>query len=121
MSQKRAAIAPHAVVAIAAVSCSMLMYEILLTRICALRLFFHFSFLVISNCLLAIAASGPMIFIAQDRWAERARSWIVRFGCLYVVALIATYAFLLTARMESTLDLRNVSQILWFSVFNLVA
>ena len=35
-----------------------LMHEILLTRICALRIFFHFTFVVISNCLLGMGAIG---------------------------------------------------------------
>ena len=48
-------------VTIGLISCSMLMYEILLTRVCALRLFFHFGFLVISNCLLGIGASGSLV------------------------------------------------------------
>jgi len=47
--------APIPIAAIGAVACSMLMHEILLTRVCALRLYFHFAFLVISNCLLGLA------------------------------------------------------------------
>ena len=55
----------YAFLVIGMVSCSMLMYEILLTRVCALRLFFHFGFLVVSNCLLGIGASGSVIAAAK--------------------------------------------------------
>jgi hypothetical protein len=52
---------PYAYFVIASVSLSMLTYQVLLTRVTALRLLFHFSFLVISNCLLGIGASASLI------------------------------------------------------------
>ena len=38
----------------AAVAAAMLMYDILLTRVCALRFFFHFAFLVINFVLYSV-------------------------------------------------------------------
>lgn len=87
---------PYVLYVIGLISCSMLMYEILLTRICALRLQFHFSFLVISNCLLGIGASGTLIFLFQERWRPRARFWISLFCIFYLIALVFTYGFLVT-------------------------
>src|SRR5262244_1328545 len=71
---------PRALLTIALVSCSMLMYEVLLTRICALRLFFHFGFLVISNCLLCIGASGTVITLFQDRFTRNEQRWTCLFA-----------------------------------------
>ena len=91
-------------VVIAAMAASMLMYEILLTRVCSLRLFFHFAFLVISNCLLGIAASGALITLYQESWRRREQSLIVLFCAVYMVSLISVYAFLCLAA-----DRRGVS------------
>ena len=52
-------------------ACSMLMYEILLTRICSLRAFFHFSFLVISN---SLQLRPPQLTSALRRARARARA-----------------------------------------------
>ncbi len=72
----------------------MLMFEILLTRVCALRLIFHFSFLVVSNCMLGIGASGSLITLMSGRFSRRPRYWIGIFCLLYVGSLLATYVFL---------------------------
>jgi hypothetical protein len=64
----------HPFVLIGLVSCSLLMYEVLLTRICALRVAFHFGYLVISNALLAIGASGTFLALAQARLARSPRA-----------------------------------------------
>jgi hypothetical protein len=77
------------------VSCSMLMYEILLTRISALRLLFHYSFVVVGNCLLGLGASGTLIMLNRERWKRGAGERIFRFCGLYLAALIAVYPFIL--------------------------
>jgi hypothetical protein len=94
-------------VSIGVISCSMLTYEILLTRVCALRLFFHFTFLVISNCLLGIGASG-----------------LTFFCILYTVSLIVSYSILLVYPLwtEKPEGLGAVfAALLVFAGFNLVA
>ena len=77
------------------VSGSMLMHQILLTRVCALRFQFHFAFLVISNCLLGFGAAGTVLSIAQDRWRAQPARWVARSSVAYLISLIATYAFLI--------------------------
>ena len=76
-------------VVIALTAGSLLMWEILLTRICALRLFFHFAFLVISNCLLGIAASGSLITLYQDKWKQNERRILQLGSGAYLVSLVA--------------------------------
>ena len=113
--------APYALVTIGLVCCSMLMLEILLTRICALRLFFHFGFLVISNCLLAIGASGTVSFLLQERLRPRARAAIFGFTVLYVASVALTYLFLISFRIRYDLNFSNRTDVARFMIFNLVA
>jgi spermidine synthase len=103
------------------ISCSMLMFEVLLTRVCALRLFFHFAFLVVSNCLLGIGASGSMIFVMQKTFARKERYWVWLFSVLYVLSLVLTYIFLLSYSIEQGIDFNSMGSMLSFTVFNLTA
>ncbi len=121
MSSKRATASLFSLAVIGLVSCSMLTYEILLTRISALRLLFHFGFLIISNALLGIGASGTLISICQETWKERPRFWIALFSFLYLVSLVLTYAFLLTFQIGYTLQLWRFADFSRFFTYNLVA
>lgn len=103
------------------ISCSMLMYEVLLTRICALRLFFHFGFLVVSNCLLGIGASGSMISLVQAFFAKRERLWIWLFSLLYLISLVLTYLFLLTFNIAAGVNFVSAREVFNFAFFNLVS
>jgi hypothetical protein len=115
----------HPFVLIGLVSCSLLMYEVLLTRICALRVAFHFGYLVISNALLAIGASGTFLALAQARLARSPRAWAFGLSLAYVASLLATYAFLVGYRIDSPesgqLDLSQPASLARFAVFNGVA
>ena len=111
----------YAFLAIGLIACSMLMYEILLTRVCALRLFFHFGFLIVSNCLLGIGASGSMIAVLQNTFAKRERLWIWFFSLTYLTSLILTYYFLLTFDVVPGVNFRSPSEIVNFIVFNMVS
>jgi spermidine synthase len=108
----------YALAVIALISCSMLIYEILLTRISALRLFFHFGFLIISNCLLGIGASGTMISLCQDTWRRRPRFWIFLFCALYVLSLPLTYAFLRNFPIPYNLSFMRIADLARFSIYN---
>ncbi len=112
-------------VLIGLVSCSLLMYEVLLTRICALRVAFHFGYLVISNGLLAIGASGTCLTLAQARLRRSPRAWAFGLTLAYVASLLATYAFLVSYRLDTPesgqLDLSQATSLARFAVFNLAA
>jgi hypothetical protein len=103
------------------IACSMLVYEILLTRISALRLYFHFGFLVISNCLLGIGASGTLIFIFHETFRRNTEKWIWRSSVVYLVTLVGTYAFLLTYPIAAELTLIKFGDLVQFTIYNLVA
>jgi spermidine synthase len=107
------------------VSCSVLMYEILLIRICALRLAFHFGFLVISNCLLAVGAGGTLLTVRQAVFRAAPRAWLFRFTIFYLLSLVATYVFLcefpLGAEVTGLLSLSDPGDLARFTLFNTVA
>jgi spermine/spermidine synthase len=107
-------------VVIALVSCSMLMYEILLTRISALRLLFHYSFVIVGNCLLGLGASGTLITLCRDRWKRDAGERIFLFCGLYLAALVAVYPFILAYPIWPAQALSDPPDILRFALFNLV-
>jgi hypothetical protein len=102
------------------VACSMLLHEILLTRICALRLQFHFAFLVISNCLLGMGAAGTLLSLKHDQFFSETRSWLTRFCWGYVIALLVTYVFLVSFPLPADVSISNVRHLLALSLFNLV-
>jgi spermidine synthase len=112
--------AAHKYAAIGLVACSMLMHEILLTRICALRLYFHFAFLVISNCLLGLGASGALLAIHQERFRREPRLWLGRFTLMYAISLPCTFFFLRGFPLPPDLVLSEPSHFLALSAFNLV-
>src|SRR5690349_271736 len=112
--------AAHKYAAIGLVACSMLIHEILLTRICALRLYFHFAFLIISNCLLGLGASGTLLAINQDEWKKEPRKWIGRFTIFYVASLVVTYFVLLRYPLPLELHLSDAGSLLSFSGFNVI-
>ena len=111
---------PSDLVVITLVSCSMLAYEILLTRISALRLLFHYSFLVVSNCLLGLGASGAVIALNRESWEREAGEKIFRFAAYYFGSLVLVYPFVLTFPLWPGLALSPSPDPLRFSVFNLV-
>lgn len=80
-------------IGIAVLSASLLAFQVLLTRVCALRLAFHFSFLIISNSLLGIGASGSVLTLLESRWRRNPEAWIFGASIAYVLSLAATWWF----------------------------
>jgi spermidine synthase len=106
--------------AIALVSCAMLIHEILLTRICALRLQFHFAFLVISNCLLGLGAAGSVLSSYQTILLAEPRKWLARLSITYFVSLIATYVCLIRIPLPDDIQLSHPGHVLVLCAFNLI-
>jgi hypothetical protein len=108
---------------IAVLSASLLAFQVLLTRICALRLAFHFSFLIISNSLLGIGASGTILTLLEARWRKDPAKWIWGFTIAYVVSLLATWWFArampVPEQITFGLGAGELGQFLLFAVFNL--
>ena len=108
-----------AVVAIALLAGSMLMHEILLTRVCALRLHFHFAYLVISNCLLGLGAGGSVLSLNAERLRSEPRTWLGRLTLAYAVALAVTFLALSFWPLPKELVLTQPSHVASLLLFNL--
>lgn len=108
---------------IAVLSASLLAFQVLLTRVCALRLAFHFGFLIISNSLLGIGASGSVLTLLESRWRRNPEGWIWGFTILYVVSLGATWWFARTWGLPEQLKFgftaAEQGEFLRFAAFNL--
>ncbi|HEX4341549.1 MAG TPA: hypothetical protein VH062_36820 [Polyangiaceae bacterium] len=115
----KASMRSHRFVIIGLVACSMLMHEILLTRVCALRLYFHFAFLVISSCLLGLGASGSLLATYQNSWKQAPRLWLGRFSIAYAISLVFAYALVLRYPLPQSLDFANPGDLVALSLFNL--
>ncbi len=107
--------------AIALVAASSLVYEVLLTRVCALRLAFHFSFLVVAHALLAVGAAGALLYLVREKMRGREESWLRAIVRLQVVSLPATYAFLLAYPVPYEVSIATGENSLEFLLYNLVA
>lgn len=110
---------------IALLAGALLAFQVLLTRVCALRLHFHFGFLIISNSLLGIGASGSLLALLDRVWRRNPQLWIAIFSALFVVSLPLSWAYLLTAKIPEQLKFVVDEQVMWadigkFSLFNLV-
>lgn len=97
----------------------MLVHEILLTRVCALRLHFHFAYLVISNCLLGMGAGGSVLAFQAERFRRNPDLWLGRLTLAYAVALAATFLALSYWPLPRDLTLSHPSHLVSLLLFNL--
>lgn len=106
---------------IALVAASSLVYEILLTRVSALRLAFHFSYLVVANALLAVGAAGALLYLVRERIRGREEAVLRSLLVIYALALPSTYTFLLTFPAPYDVRMATGQNLLAFIAFNLGA
>ena len=99
----------------------MLAFEILLTRVCALRVAFHFSFLVISNALLGLGAAGTALVLVRRRIAGREEAWLARATWAFALSVPLAYAFLVTWPVPAQVLVRDPGDLGSFAVFGLGA
>lgn len=104
---------------IALLAGALLVFQVLLTRVCALRLHFHFGFLIISNSLLGIGASGSLLALFERAWRRDPQRWIWGFSLGFVASLPLSWWYLLTAQIPETLKFETWEQTLQFSGYNL--
>jgi spermidine synthase len=98
---------------------SMLVHEILLTRVCALRLHFHFAYLVISNCLLGMGAGGSVLALQAERFRRAPDLWLGRLTLAYAATLAATFLALSYWPLPRELTLAQPSHVASLLLFNL--
>ena len=104
-------------VAVAAVALSLLLYEILLTRVSSLRYHFHFSYLVVSNCLLMFGASGTVLALTRASWWQTPKSWLSRMALAHGAALGLAWAVVLWLPVHrGPMDATGIFSLLFFNV-----
>ena len=103
--------------AIALVAASSLIYEILLTRVAALRLAFHYSFLMVAGALMAIGLSGALLYALRERLRGQEEAWLRRLAWTYALSLPLTYGFLLLYPAPHDVKLIGGTHLLRFSAY----
>jgi len=111
----------HAGVTIALLAASTLVYEVLLTRVSALRLAFHYSYLVVANALLAVGVAGALLYLCRDWLAVRGEGALRALIATYSVALPLTYVFLLEFPAPYDVRLGTGEHLGAFALYNLGA
>lgn len=100
---------------IAVVACATLVYEVLLTRVSALRTSFHFSYLVISGGLLGMGAAGTALHLLRHRIAGHEGRVLKRLTGAFALSLPITYAFLQLWPIPASIRLRESGEMAWFA------
>ncbi|MCP4676707.1 MAG: hypothetical protein GY854_14585 [Deltaproteobacteria bacterium] len=80
--------ARHVGIGIALVSASMLMTEIILTRLFSVMIGFHFAFLAISVALFGIGAAALFLHLIQDRLPKERTDALLAYGSVALGAMI---------------------------------
>jgi hypothetical protein len=96
LSRSDAAAPRSLLVGVACISSAIFIFELALTRIFSVTMFYHFAFLAISVALFGLSASGVYIHLTPGRHApERLFAWLGRYALLFsAVTVGATVALL---------------------------
>jgi spermidine synthase len=77
-------------IGVSLVALSTLMYEILLTRIFSVRLWYHYAFLAISVAMFGMTAGALLVYLFPDRFTqERVKHWMTVSSLLLAVSVVA--------------------------------
>ncbi len=107
--------------AIALIAASTLIFEVLLTRVSALRLDFHYSYLVVANALLGVGLAGALLYVLKDRIQAAEDRWLRGLVGIYALSLPLAYAFMLTYPVPYDVRVSTGERLLSFLAFNLGA
>jgi len=89
-----------ALAGIAAISATLLMTELALTRIFSVTMYYHFAFLAISIALFGLSASGVCVFVTRRRLASiPTRELLCLAALVHVLATLGALAFLVRVRV----------------------
>ena len=106
---------------IAGVACATLVYEVLLTRVSALRIAFHFSYLVISAGLLGMGAAGTALYLARRKVAGNEDRWIRGAALAFALSLPLSYGLLIALPVPANIRLREAGELGKFLAYCLAA
>jgi hypothetical protein len=81
-------------VAVFMISLSLIMNELLLTRIFSLIFMYHFAFMVISLALFGLGVGGIAVYLFPARFSGDLQSRLVRMALAFAAALLFSVLFL---------------------------
>jgi len=85
---------------------SVLMLELLLTRLFSVALYYHFAFMAVSVALLGLGAGGLLVYLNRQRFTEvEFPRHLNRLGLLLVVAMVMVLALILNTRLPTQVRL----------------
>jgi len=74
------------------VTLSTLMYEILLTRIFSVTMWYHFAFVAISVALFGMTVGGLIVYLMPDRFPEdKVNDRLISFSLLFAVSVVLSF------------------------------
>lgn len=98
---------------IAAVSASLLMTELALTRIFSVTMYYHFAFLAISIALFGLSASGVTVYVCRGRLADKdTRELLTVVALVHAAATLAALFFLVRIRVGLNYSPENLALML---------
>ena len=98
---------------IAAVSASLLMTELALTRIFSVTMYHHFAFLAISIALFGLSASAVFVYVARKRLAAVPTDRLLsKWSLVHAAATLLSVACLTHIRVELTYSPENLAWML---------
>jgi spermidine synthase len=77
------------------VSLSVIVYEIALTKIFSVILWYHFAYLAVSLALFGLGGGGLLAFFFQERWSRDIREFLGRLGLRQMLAIVLCLVFIL--------------------------
>ena len=110
----RAALVDRAALAgVAAVSATLLMTELALTRIFSVTMYYHFAFLAISIALFGLSASGVFVYVTRQKCARiSTRELLCAASLVHVVATMVALAVLVRVRVGLNYSPENLARML---------
>ncbi len=106
---------------LALVAAATLLWEVLVTRLCALRLAFHYGFLIVSNGLLGMGAAGSLLFALRPRIAAAPDRWLARFAIAALVSLPLAHLWMVRFPIDPDLRVDSLASLPSFVLYNLGA
>ncbi len=92
-----------------AVSLSTLMYEVLLTRIFSVTMWYHFAFVAVSVALFGMTVGALLVYLLPDRFpADKAKERLSLFALLFSIAIVASFLAQLAIPFDPKWTLKGV-------------
>ncbi len=104
-----------AIMTIALLAAAMLTFQLLVLRVAAVRLHFHFGTLLVANSLLGIGVAAAVLSMCERSWRLLPEVWSRRACLGFLVSLPCAWAWMLAAPVPGSLWFQGTGD--WFEFF----